>query len=381
MYSLPKWYQIFPKYPWLSIYAWVVFCIFPFFFIFKSSTPLEIIVGLTLTILFFIAYRLSFTSTGWLLYVCVAVEMAISVTMTLLFGYIYFSIFLSFFIGHIQNKISFFIIYSIHIVAIIVAVIIGFFQQTELFLSHLPFLIACLIGVILLPFNTYNRNKRELLEGQLEDAQKRISQFTIIEERERIARDLHDTLGQKLALIGLKSDLAGRLIEKNPQAAKNEINDINQTARSVLKEVRELVAGMRGNKLEDELFRVKQILLAANISCKISGSLELKNTTLLIENVLSMCLKEAVTNIVKHSGATACSILIKQSAKETLLKVHDNGAGIDTKNDWTKGHGLRGIKERLDFLNGSLEIHSKNGTTLHIRIPIVIQQTDQEENT
>lgn len=381
VYSLPKWYQIFPKYPWLSIYAWVVFCIFPFFFIFKSSALIEIVIGLSLTILFFIAYRLSFTSAGWLLYVCVAIEMAISVTMTLLFGYIYFSIFLSFFIGHIQHKVSFFIIYSIHIAAIIAAVIIGFFQQTELFLSHLPFLIACFIGVILLPFNTYNRNKRELLEGQLEDAQKRISQFIIIEERERIARDLHDTLGQKLSLIGLKSDLASRLIEKNQQAAKNEINDINQTARSVLKEVRELVAGMRGNKLEDELFRIKQILLAANISCKISGTLELKNTTLLIENVLSMCLKEAVTNVVKHSGATACSISIKQSTKETLLKVHDNGAGIDTKNDWTKGHGLRGIKERLDFVNGILDIHSKNGTTLHIRVPIVIQQTDQEENT
>ncbi|MFJ5771200.1 sensor histidine kinase [Psychrobacillus sp. NPDC093180] len=378
---MPKWYQIFPKYPWLSIYAWIVFCIFPFFFIFKSSTPVEIVIGLTLTILFFIAYRLSFTSTGWILYVCVAVEIAISVTMTLLFGYIYFSIFLSFFIGHIQHKISFFIIYSVHIVAIIVAVIIGFFMQTELFLSHLPFLIACLIGVILLPFNTYNRNKREMLEGQLEDAQKRIAQFTIIEERERIARDLHDTLGQKLSLIGLKSDLASRLIDKNPQAAKNEINDINQTARSVLKEVRDLVANMRGNKLEDELFRVKQILLAAEISCNVSGTLELRNTPLLVENVLSMCLKEAVTNVVKHSNATSCSISIKQSKKETLLKVHDNGVGLDMKTDWAKGHGLRGIKERLEFVNGSFDIHNKNGTTLNIRVPIVIQQIGQEEQT
>ena len=78
----------------------------------------------------------------------------------------------------------------------------------------MPFLIICLIGVILLPFNTYNRNKREALEGQLEEAQKRISQYIIIEERERIARDLHDTLGQKLSLIGLKSDLAGQIDRK-----------------------------------------------------------------------------------------------------------------------------------------------------------------------
>lgn len=376
---LPKWYQIFPKYPWLSIYAWIVFCIFPFFFIFKSSGPLEIVVGLSLTLLFFVAYRLSFTSRGWLLFVSVVVEIAISVTMTFLFGYIYFAIFLSFFIGNLQQKVTFFVIYSIHLVATISAVTIGFFTQTELFLSHLPFLIICLIGVILLPFNTYNRNKRELLEGQLENAQKRISQFMIIEERERIARDLHDTLGQKLSLIGLKSDLASRLIEKNPEAAKNEINDINHTARSVLKEVRELVANMRGIKLEDELFRVKQILVAAGITCKVSGTLELRNTPLLVENVLSMCLKEAVTNVVKHSGATSCSISIKQSANETLLKVQDNGTGLDAKRDWSKGHGLRGIKERLDFVNGNLDFQSKNGTTLYIRVPIVIQQMSQEE--
>ena len=376
---MTKWYQVFPKYPWLSIYAWIVFCVFPFFFIFKSSSLFEIIFGLILLLLFFVVYRFSYTSSGLLLYIFVFVEISISVTMTFLYGYIYFSIFLSFFIGNIQQRASFFVIYSIHLVAMIVVVIIGFFTQMNLFLSHLPYLIICLIGVILLPFNTYNRNKREVLEGQLEDAQNRISQYIIIEERERIARDLHDTLGQKLSLIGLKSDLASRLIELNPEAAKNEINDINQTARSVLKEVRELVTNMRGTKLEDELFRVKQILLAAQITYKMSGTPKLVKTPLLVENVLSMCLKEAITNVVKHSNATFCSITIKQSAKETLLKVHDNGIGLDLKKDWSNSHGLRGIKERLEFVNGSLDIQLKNGTTLNIRVPNVIQQTRQEE--
>lgn len=376
---MSKWYQIFPKYPWLSIYAWIVFCIFPFFFIFRSTTPLEIVIGLALTLLFFIAYRSSFSTKGWLLYLSVALQISISVWMTYLYGYIYFSIFLSFLIGNIKRRFSFFVIYSIHLVATIVAVIIGFFTQTELFLSHMPFLIICLIGVILLPFNTYTRNQREALEDQLEEAQIKISQYIIIEERERIARDLHDTLGQKLSLIGLKSDLAGRLIEKNPQAAKIEILDINQTARSVLKEVRELVTNMRGTKLEDELFRINQILKAAQIECTVTGTPKLVNTPLLVENVLSMCLKEAVNNVVKHSSASTCSISIKQSAKETLLKVYDNGQGMGEKVNWSKGLGLRGMKERLEFVNGTLDIHSKNGTTLNIRVPNVIQQPSQEE--
>uniref|UniRef100_UPI0039892C8D ATP-binding protein n=1 Tax=Psychrobacillus psychrotolerans TaxID=126156 RepID=UPI0039892C8D len=341
---MSKWYQIFPKYPWLSIYAWIVFCIFPFFFIFRSTTPLEIVIGLALTLLFFIAYRSSFSTKGWLLYLSVALQISISVWMTYLYGYIYFSIFLSFLIGNIKRRFSFFVIYSIHLVATIAAVIIGFFTQTELFLSHMPFLIICLIGVILLPFNTYTRNQREALEDQLEEAQIKISQYIIIEERERIARDLHDTLGQKLSLIGLKSDLAGRLIEKNPQAAKIEILDINQTARSVLKEVRELVTNMRGTKLEDELFRINQILKAAQIECTVTGTPKLVNTPLLVENVLSMCLKEAVNNVVKHSSASTCSISIKQSAKETLLKEYDNGQGMGEKVNWSKGHGQRGMK-------------------------------------
>lgn len=374
-----KWYQIFPKAPWLSIYAWVVFCIFPFFFIFRSNELSEILIGLLFTGIFFLAYRLSFKSTGWFLYVCLAIEIIISLLMTYYYGYIYFSIFLSFFIGNITQKVGFFLIYSLNIVSTLTAVIVGFYIKVELFISQWPFLIICILGVILLPFSTYNRHKREMLEGQLEHANQRIAQYMVIEERERIARDLHDTLGQKLSLIGLKSDLAGRLMDKDLEAAKREVQDIHQTARSVLKEVRELVTNMRGTKLEDEIYRVQQILNAAGISCKISGSLHLVKTPPIVENMLSMCLKETVTNVVKHSGATACSISLKQSAKETLLKVHDNGKGLDLSKDWIKGHGLQGIKERLEFVNGTLDIYSKNGTTINIRVPNVILQTRQED--
>ena len=93
------------------------------------------------------------------------------------------------------------------------------YRKTLLFITQLPFVIINVIGVILLPFTTYNRNRSDKLQGQLEDANKRISELVKLEERQRIARDLHDTLGQKLSLIGLKSDLAGKLISKNPDAS------------------------------------------------------------------------------------------------------------------------------------------------------------------
>lgn len=375
---MQSWYQIFPKNPWLSLYAWVIFCILPFFFIFRSSSLTEIIFGTLLLLLFFIAYRLSFNSRTGFVYVWVSFEMAINIGMIFLFGYVYLSIFVAFFIGNLRNKVGFFIIYGLHIGMTITAVVVGFFDHSELYISQLPFIVLSVLGVILLPFNTYNRNKREKLEGQLEDANKRISQLVIIEERERIARDLHDTLGQKLSLIGLKSDLAGKLIYRNPESALNEINDVRQTARTALKEVRELVSNMRGTKLDEEILRVQQILKAAEIDFVFYGSPQLTNTPLLVENVLSMCLKEAVTNVVKHSGAARCSVLIKQNSEEILVQVQDDGQGFPEGNTSLQGNGLAGMRERLEFVNGSVGIKVMEGTTLNIRVPNVILYSSKE---
>jgi two-component system sensor histidine kinase DesK len=375
---MQNWYHIIPKNTGLSSYVWIIFCVLPFYFIFRSSSTKEIIFGILVFLLFFASYRLSFISQGWPVYVWVSIEMAISIIMTLLFGYVYFALFLAFFIGNIQNKIGFLTLYVVHLLSTIAAISMVFFRQSEMILSQFPFIIISLIGVILLPFTMYNRIKHEKLEGQLEDANKRISRLMIIEERQRIARDLHDTLGQKLSLIGLKSDLAGKLIYKNPDLAKIEINDIHQTARTALKEVREMVSNMRGAKLKDEIIHIQQMLEAAEMELIIEGNPELTNTPLFVENVLSMCLKEAVTNVVKHSQASSCNVLIEQSPNELLIKVHDNGIGISEKIDSFTGHGLRGMRERLEFVNGSLEIESSNGTILTIRVPNVIQQTKQE---
>ncbi|MDC3414034.1 sensor histidine kinase [Aquibacillus sp. 3ASR75-11] len=374
---MQNWYHIIPKNTGLSAYVWIIFCILPFYFIIRSSSSLEIVFGILMILLFFGSYRLSFISKGWSVYVWVIIEMTISIVMTLLFGYVYFALFLAFFIGKIQNKIGFSILYGIHLLSTIGAITIVFMKENALIYSQLPFIVISIIGVLLLPFTMYNRIKREELEVQLEHANKKISRLIIMEERQRIARDLHDTLGQKLSLIGLKSDLAGKLVDKKPDAAKAEINDIHQTARMALKEVREMVSDMRGIKLKEEMIHVRQMLKAANIELRIDGNPEFTDTPLLVENVLSMCLKEAVTNIVKHSQATSCNVWIKQVPNELCIKVQDNGKGITEEMNSTQGHGIEGMRERLEFVNGSLEIESGNGTTLTIRVPNVIQQTNK----
>ena len=306
----------------------------------------------------------------------ISFEIVINIVMTLLFGYVYLSIFTAFFIGNIRSTVGFFIMYGLHIFFTVGAIVTGFFLEINLFLPQVHFILITVIGVILLPFNLYNRSKREKLEDQLEDAKERISELMLLEERERIARDLHDTLGQKLSMIGLKSDLARRLISKNPEEAERELVDIRQTASTALKEVRELVADMRATRLVDEVMRIRQILAAAEIELRIEGDPAVTNIPSNFENVLGMCLKEAVTNVVKHSGATVCNVLIKQTEDEVSIVVHDNGKGMKTIK--SVGTGLKGMRERLEFVNGTLEIEEEHGTTLTIRMPIVITHLLEE---
>ncbi|WP_433938714.1 sensor histidine kinase [Paenibacillus lautus] len=374
---MQKWYQIFHKSTGLSPYVWVVFYILPFYFIFRSTSTYQIVIGVLMIVMFFAFYVLSFLSKGWLVYFWTSLQILISITMSVVFGYIYFSLFLAFFIGNIKNKAGFITLYSIHLVTTIITVNYGLLTRNPFFITQLPFVLVSVVGVILLPVTNYNRNKNDQLQGQLEDANKRISELVKLEERQRIARDLHDTLGQKLSLIGLKSDLAGKLMKQDMERAQAEINDVRQTARTALKEVREMVTRMRGTRLADEIFRIRQILKAAQIELTFEGTLEPENLSLMNENVISMCLKEAVNNIVKHSNATACSIVIESTETDLIARVKDNGTGFvtDAKN---RGNGLRGMRERLEFVNGSMEFTSGEGTTLVLRVPNVLRMPDKE---
>ncbi|WHY63971.1 sensor histidine kinase [Cytobacillus firmus] len=363
----------------ISPYIWSVFSILPFYFIFRSTSKITIAVGIILTILFFISLRFAFISRKWPVYLWTGILISISITMTILFSFIYFAFYIAYYNGHIKNRIAFLTLYVIHLVATTISININFVTQEPLFLEQIPFIIIIWISVILLPFNIHNKKKQEKLEEQLEDANKRIADLVKQEERQRIARDLHDTLGQKLSLIGLKSDLARKLISKDPDQAKEELIDVQQTARTALNEVRKMVSQMRGIRLREEIILVKQILKAASIEFIGEEDIKLKNVSLFLENILSMCMKEAVTNVVKHSKATECRIRIEQSWNEVSITVRDNGVGMNPSTDVGKGSGLLGLGERLDFVNGSLEIVSENGTTIIMKVPTVVKEPNKEE--
>ncbi|THE10247.1 sensor histidine kinase [Bacillus timonensis] len=373
-----KKYSLFQRWSGVSPYIWAVMSILPFYFIFQSSSTPEIIAGLILTVIFFLSLRFAFISKTWPVYLWTSILIGISLTMSILFAFIYFAFYIAYYNGHIKNRVAFLTLYIIHLVATTFSINYNLVIQDEVFLTQLPFNIIIWISVILLPFNIYNKKKQEKLEEQLEDANKRIAELVKQEERQRIARDLHDTLGQKLSMIGLKSDLARKLIQKDPEKARHELIDVQQTARTALNEVRKMVSQMRGIRIHEEIARVKEILRAAEIEFEYKEDESLKDVSLFYENIISMLIKEAINNVVKHSKATRCTIEISQFEEEIRLVIKDNGIGFIPDKDVSDGHGLKGMRERLEFVNGSLEIRTNDGTILIIHIPNVRKQVEVE---
>lgn len=370
------WYHIFAKNTGLSLYIWIIFCILPFYFIFRSTSSLEIVFGVIVTLLFFAIFWLTYNEKGPRIYIGLSLEFVINIVMTYLFGYVYFALFIAFYVGIIRSKAGFISMYVIHMVTTVGAMVIGFIDNYSLLLNHLPFLIMTVLGVILIPIGKRSRIQTEALEGELEVAHQRIAELAIVNERHRIARDLHDTLGQKLSMIGLKSELASKLIDKNPAKAQEELTDIQNTSRHALKEVREMIGNMKHVSLKDEVEMVENILNMTDINSEINMDADVEETPVLIENILSMCLREAVNNVVKHSKASNCYIDLTETKGDIMLKVNDDGKSEDKT--FIYGNGLDGMKERLSFVNGEFQaVNSYEGFEINIAVPKVLKEIEE----
>jgi two-component system sensor histidine kinase DesK len=206
------------------------------------------------------------------------------------------------------------------------------------------------------------RQKRA--DTKLRMAHEEIEQLAAVAERERIARDLHDVLGHTLSVIVLKAELAGRLIERDPQRAAQEIADVERTARTALSEVREAIGGYRSQGLPAEMELARNTLQAAGIALACESPLPQLNAA--EETVLCLAVREAVTNIVRHAKATHCRIRFTTSADgyHSLL-ISDDGAHPNLQ----EGNGLRGMRERVQSLGGRLSITTDAGVSLLIELP------------
>ncbi|HXZ42834.1 MAG TPA: sensor histidine kinase [Terriglobales bacterium] len=236
----------------------------------------------------------------------------------------------------------------------------------ETFLLHLSgwFLFyAGGLSVIVGGSNIYFAQKTRMY-CRLKKANEEIEHLAKVAERERIARDLHDVLGHTLSVIILKSELAGKLLDRDPGRAKAEIADVERTSREALAEVRNTIRGYRANSLEAELKQATQALETAGITVKSeAGKLDLTPAQ---ESVVGLVVREAVTNIVRHANARNCSLRLSPNNGSCRLEIQDDGRGGGA----VEGNGLRGMRERIEALGGTLIRHTSPGTTLLIEFPL-----------
>lgn len=236
-------------------------------------------------------------------------------------------------------------------------------------------------------------------------------ELDLVAERERVARDVHDVLGHSLTVITMKSQLAQRLVDADPQAAKSELAQIQSMTRESLAEIRATVAGLRVARLGDELVNAREALADAGIEADVPTDAEIVDPRHRL--VLAWVVREAVTNVVRHSGATCCTVTLAPHG----LVVADDGvgpgmagsvaaAGADGSTDGTaggdtnlpatearpgigaagstdeqrptepttsppevrNGHGIRGARERVQAAGGSLTVTSppEGGTRVEV---------------
>jgi two-component system, NarL family, sensor histidine kinase DesK len=205
--------------------------------------------------------------------------------------------------------------------------------------------------------------------AELRAAREEIARLAVAEERLRFARDLHDLLGHSLSLITLKSELAGRLLPSAPEKARAEVQDIEGVARQALSEVREAVAGYRQPTLDEELAGAREMLEAAGIACRIenrTGALPVAT-----DAVLAWAVREGATNVIRHSRARNCEILVSRDEEEVHAEITDDGRGSRENDAEAFGSGLSGLSERVAAGGGDLETGSlpKGGFRLRISLP------------
>lgn len=185
--------------------------------------------------------------------------------------------------------------------------------------------------------------------AQLQSAREQIARLAVEQERARISRDLHDLLGHSLSLMTLEGELAARLVPAGAPGGA-EVRDLVRLAREALREVREAVTGYRQPTLATELTAARTALEAAGIGCDIEQSVGA--VTRETEAVLGWAIREGVTNVIRHSGAAHCSIVLAREDGMVRADVVDDGVGCDGT---ARGTGLSGLGERVAAICGRLE--------------------------
>jgi len=233
----------------------------------------------------------------------------------------------------------------------------------------LSVVVTAMLMVAIGAANHFHHEKR-LRQAELKLSHDEVRRLAALAERERIGRDLHDLLGHTLSLITLKSELAVKLFDREPLAARREIVDVERVARDALGQVRRAVTGIRTAGLAAELASARLLLESGDV--RLDYAIATATLPPEVETVLALTLREAITNIQRHARASQARVEMVVEAGEARLAILDDGVGGVI----VPGNGLGGMRERLALLDGRLEIESARGRGTRLRASIPLPSSD-----
>ncbi|GMA14796.1 sensor histidine kinase [Deinococcus metallilatus] len=229
--------------------------------------------------------------------------------------------------------------------------------------GDLGWLVPNVVFTLVAAYANHASYRQRITSDRLAQVQAEKEALAADAERERIARDLHDLLGHTLSVIVLKSELASKLAERDPARAAGEIREVERISREALSEVRAAVSGYRGSGLKAELARAKVALDAAGVRLEYGGQPGPLPPE--VEHGMSMVLREAVTNVVRHARASECRVSITRAGGYSRLEIVDDGVGGAAP----EGTGLTSMRERVRALGGEFTRDGTAGTRLVASFP------------
>jgi two-component system, NarL family, sensor histidine kinase DesK len=341
-----------------TAYLWLVY--FVFFFIewyFRPVSPLELGLGLATVAVFLVLYFSAFRRVGGaaLVHILAMAALAAAWSFTNAGASVLFIYAAAF--AHLVGppRRAVWVVLGIAATAALIAPL----ARPEPFYWMPGVFISIMIGMANIFFSEQGRKNAELKLGQAE-----IKRLARVAERERIARDLHDVLGHTLSVIAVKSELAERLVDRDPDRSREEIRAMGESAREALADVRKAISGYQQQTLDGTFEHMCLSLRAADIDphIDIDADLDLPART---QGMLALVIREAVTNIIRHSGARRCQLTLGPVGSEVRLAISDDGGGRIRMD----GNGIQGMRARIESLGGTLSIGSHGPSSLVATVP------------
>ncbi|MDO4903910.1 MAG: sensor histidine kinase [Limosilactobacillus sp.] len=334
----------------------------PFFVTFDGSHPY---VALLLLLLFIKLIRDSYFTQHTKFELVMVSQLVVSLICVALFNYPFLMMYTGFTIPHLKTRHT-----KLLVVLYYLCVAASIYMCKDVFMRE-SYALWFYTAVLMIPIPmAYSDVKNYREKTSYKNNENRLKMIIKQDERDRISQELHDTLGQAFSTLAVKSDLATKLIEKKPEMAKEQVQDIAQLSRENLDLVRQIVKDMRTKSLFQSLYELGERLQEHDILLFTNNQEVALSWPNELQEGLCDIISESGNNVIKHSHANNFNIDFEEDEDNYQVVLRDDGIGFRTADLDKDGHfGISGIREKVAKLSGSLDMYSDDGAVIKIKFP------------